>query len=100
MTACSPEARAVPGRLTPEPVINWATLSPGDKVEIHHQGRAVTAGRIDMRAPDGSVIWVIRDGGEGRALFLQGDGATLFRRARRHIAGAGRPRVSSQPRRS
>jgi hypothetical protein len=100
MTACSPDARAVPGRLTPEPVINWATLSPGDKVEIHRQGRAVTAGRIDMRAPDGSVIWVIRDGGEGRALFLQGDGATLFRRARRHIAGAGRSRVSSQPRRS
>ena len=91
MTVCAPDARAAAGRLSPEPIANWATLSPGDKVEIHRQGR-VASGRIDRRAPDGSVIWIIQDGGQGRALFLHGDGATLFRRARRHHAGPDRTR--------
>jgi hypothetical protein len=40
-----------------------------------------------MRAPDGSVIWLIQDGGRGRALFLHDDGVMVFRRARMHIAG-------------
>jgi hypothetical protein len=80
-----------------EPVANWATLSPADKVEIRHNGRTVAAGCVDMRAPDGSVIWLIQDGGRGRALFLQGDGMTVFRRARRHVAGTGRTRIPARP---
>jgi hypothetical protein len=66
-------------------------LSLADEVEICHNGRAVASGRVDMRAPDGSVIWLNQDGGRGRALFLQGDGLMVFRRARGHIAGRPRP---------
>ena len=76
-----------------EPVANWATLSPAEEVEIRRNGRTVAAGCVDMRASDGSVIWLIQDGGRGRALFLQGDGVTVFRRARRNIAGTGHTRI-------
>ena len=75
------------------PVANWATLSPAEEVEIRCNGRTVAADCVDMRALDGSVIWLIQDGGRGRALFLQGDGVTVFRRARRHIAGTDRTRI-------
>jgi hypothetical protein len=74
---------------TREPVANWATLSPADQVEIRRNGRPVASGCIDMRALDGSVIWLIQDGGRGRALFLHDDGVMVFRRARRTIAGTG-----------
>jgi hypothetical protein len=50
-------------------------------VEITRNGRPVASGRIDMRAQDGSVIWLIQDGGRGRALFLHNDGVMVFRRA-------------------
>jgi hypothetical protein len=63
-------------------------------VEIRRNGRVVASGRVDMRAPDGSVIWLIQDGGRGRALFLQSDGVMAFRRARGHIAG--RRRIPGQ----
>ena len=93
MTVYAPDIQARPPWPAREPVANWATLSPADEVEIHRNGRTVAAGCVDMRAPDGSVIWLIQDGGRGRALFLQGDGVTVFRRARRHIAGTGRIRI-------
>ena len=80
------------------PVANWATLSPAEEVEIRCNGRTVAAGCVDMRALDGSVIWLIQDGGRGRALFLQGDGVTVFRRARRHIAGTDRTRIPGRAR--
>jgi hypothetical protein len=66
-------------------------------VEILRNGRAVASGRVDMRAPDGSVIWLIQDGGRGRALFLQSDGVMVFRRARRNIAGTGHTRIPRRP---
>ncbi|MDQ0867178.1 hypothetical protein [Arthrobacter globiformis] len=93
MTVCAPNIQARSPWPAREPVANWATLSPADEVEIRRNGRTVAAGCVDMRAPDGSVIWLIQDGGRGRALFLQGDGVTVFRRARRHIAGTDRTRI-------
>ena len=93
MTVYAPDIQARPPWPAREPVANWATLSPADEVEIHRNGRTVAAGCVDMRAPDGSVIWLIQDGGRGRALFLQGDGVTVFRRARRHTVGTSRTRI-------
>ncbi|MDQ1060651.1 hypothetical protein QFZ23_004552 [Arthrobacter globiformis] len=93
MTVCAPNIQARSPWPAREQVANWATLSPADEVEIRRNGRTVAAGCVDMRAPDGSVIWLIQDGGRGRVLFLQGDGVTVFRRARRHIAGTGRTRI-------
>lgn len=64
---------------TPEPVPNWSKLSRTDEVEIHCNGRAVTSGRIDMLAMDGSVLWLQQDDGKGRALFLHSDGLRVYR---------------------
>lgn len=96
MTVCAPDLRARSPWPAREPVANWATLSPADEVEIRRNGRAVASGRVDMRAPDGSVIWLIQDAGRGRALFLHSDGVMVFRRARRHTAGPGRTRVPGE----
>ncbi|MFE4836463.1 hypothetical protein ACFRAU_17500 [Arthrobacter sp. NPDC056691] len=93
MTVCAPDLRARSPWPARQPVTNWATLSPADEVEIRRNGCAVAAGCIDMRAPDGSVIWLIQDGGRGRALFLQNDGVMVFRRARRTITGPGGTRI-------
>lgn len=99
MTAPTADARARSRGPVPEPVANWATLSIAAEVEIHRQGRPIASGRIDMRAPDGSVIWLIRDGGQGRALFLQSDGVSVFRRAGTHSAGPGHSRNTGPSRR-
>ena len=73
-------AKTHTGPRTPEPVLNWSTLSRTDEVEIHRHGRVITSGRIDMLAMDGSVLWLQQDEGQGRALFLHSDGLRVYRR--------------------
>jgi hypothetical protein len=51
-------AKPLTGSPTPEPVPNWSKLSRADEVEIHGHGQAITSGRIDMLALDGSVLWL------------------------------------------
>lgn len=80
MNIRSRTAKLHAGSATPEPVPNWCTLSRTDEVEIHGQGRAMTSGRIDMLALDGSVLWLQQDEGKGRALFLHSDGLRVYRR--------------------
>lgn len=70
------------GFLATGPVPNWSILSRADEVDIVAHGRIVTSGRIDMLAMDGSVLWLQQDEGKGRALFLQSDGARVYRRPR------------------
>lgn len=65
----------------PQPVPNWCTLSKKDEVEIRHNGRTIATGRIDLLAHDGSMLWIHKDHGNGRALFLHSDGVTVSRRA-------------------
>jgi hypothetical protein len=62
-------------------VPNWCTLSRTDEVEIRQNGRTIATGRIDLLAFDGSMLWIQRDQGKGRALFLHSDGVTVCRRA-------------------
>jgi hypothetical protein len=66
--------------LTREPVPNWSKLSRADEVEIHGHGQAMTSGRIDMLAADGSVLWLLQNEGMGRTLFLHSDGVRVYRR--------------------
>lgn len=62
-----------------EPIPNWAKLSRNDEVTVYSGGDKLTTGRIDMLALDGSVFWIIQNGGKGRAMFHHRDGLTVFR---------------------
>ncbi|MFJ5695527.1 hypothetical protein ACIP9X_16965 [Arthrobacter sp. NPDC093125] len=66
-----------------EPVLNWAKLAREDELElVHRSGKTLTSGRVDMRALDGSVLWLIQDDGKGRAMFLADDDVMVFRHKR------------------
>ena len=73
-------AKPLTGAPTPEPVPNWSKLSRADEVEMHSHEQAITSGRIDMLALDGSVPWLQQTDGKGRALFLLSDGVRVYRR--------------------
>lgn len=77
-TRLQPGTARQPAR--PQPVPNWCTLSKKDEVEIRQNGRTIATGRIDLLAFDGSMLWIHRDEGKGRALFLHSDGVTVCRR--------------------
>lgn len=77
-TRFQPGPARTPAR--PQPVPNWCTLSRKDEVEIRQNGRTIATGRIDLLANDGSMLWIHRDQGKGRALFLHSDGVTVCRR--------------------
>ena len=67
------------GSPTHEPVPNWSKLSRAEEVEVRSPGGAITSGRIDMLAMDGSVLWLHQDKGNGRTLFLHSDGVRVYR---------------------
>lgn len=67
----------------PEALTNWSSLSRGDEVEIYKHGELIAAGRIDMLALDGSILWLHKDTGNDRSLFLHSDGLRVYRRGRR-----------------
>ncbi|MBT2536077.1 hypothetical protein [Arthrobacter sp. ISL-69] len=75
----SPRHPARPGARALEPMPNWTKLSRKDDVEIYRGGELVASGRVDMLALDGSVFWVVRNDGQGRAMFLHSDGFTVLR---------------------
>lgn len=72
-------------RHQPQPgaIRDWSSLSRADEVEIYRQGKFIAAGRIDMLAPDGSMLWLHKDIGNDRTLFLESDDLQVYRRSRR-----------------
>ena len=62
-----------------QPIPNWCTLSRSDQVEVHRNGRPIATGRIDMLALDGTMLWILKEPGNDRALFLHSDGITIYR---------------------
>lgn len=80
MTISYPMSKPHTESPTFQPVPNWSKLCRADEVEIRSHGRAITSGRIDMLAMDGSVLWLQQDEGKGRALFLHRDGLRVYRR--------------------
>ncbi|WP_144406386.1 hypothetical protein [Arthrobacter sp. SPG23] len=65
-----------------EPTPNWTRLSRKDEIELHKDGKIVASGTVDMMALNGSLLWLLQDGGKGRALFLHDDGFFVFKRCR------------------
>ena len=63
-----------------EPVPHWNKLSKEDEVLLFRAGERIAAGRVDMRAVDGSVFWLIQNGGMGRHMVHAHDGLTVYRR--------------------
>ncbi|WP_415853310.1 hypothetical protein [Sinomonas sp. G460-2] len=76
----SNQQSSLPQEIHLEQVLDWGTLTHLDELElVSHSGEPVAAGRVDMLAPDGSVLWLIQDNGKGRALFLPEDDVVVFR---------------------
>lgn len=51
----------------------WKTLPRGLPVRITADGRYLGAGTVDAATPDGSVLWVLFTGMEGRRMFHRDD---------------------------
>lgn len=62
------------------PILEWLSLLPNDEVEIYANGALIASGRVDMLAPDASVLWLQHHGPETRRLFLRSE-VTVYKRA-------------------
>jgi hypothetical protein len=60
---------------------DFALVLPGDPVTVVEPGRLSVAGIVDAVSPDGSVLWVIEHGGQGRHMVHSTDAALVRRRA-------------------
>ncbi|MDQ0259305.1 hypothetical protein [Sinomonas atrocyanea] len=58
---------------------DFTSLVPGDLVTVVEPGRLSVSGIVDAVAPDGSVLWVIEHGGQGRHMVHSTDGADVQR---------------------
>ncbi|BCT75447.1 hypothetical protein SCMU_12890 [Sinomonas cyclohexanicum] len=56
---------------------DFTTVVPGDPVTVTAPGRLIVVGTVDAVAPDGSVLWVIEDGGQGRHMVHRTDAAAV-----------------------
>ncbi|MBT2565136.1 hypothetical protein J7I84_01250 [Arthrobacter sp. ISL-85] len=66
-----------------EPVLDWTKLAREDDLHlVHHNGKTLTSGLVDMIALDGSVFWLIQHDGQGRAMILPEDDVVVFRQRR------------------
>jgi hypothetical protein len=73
-------SEALPRHKDLEPVLNWSKLARNDDLElVRRNGKLLTAGHVDALAHDGSVFWLIQNGGKGRAMFLPSDDVVVFR---------------------
>lgn len=75
-----PEQAGTTAQTMLEAVPHWSKLFREDEVLLFRAGEKVAAGRVDMRALDGSVFWLIQNGGMGRHMFHANDGVRAFRR--------------------
>ncbi|MET3812212.1 hypothetical protein [Arthrobacter sp. UYEF3] len=67
---------------TPEPVRDLTDLHRDDEVDVRLNGQVIASGRIDMRALDGTVFWLLQNNGWGQKMILQSEGLTVQKRAR------------------
>ncbi|GHG48515.1 hypothetical protein GCM10012320_15850 [Sinomonas cellulolyticus] len=56
---------------------DFTLVVPGDPVTVTAPGRLVIDGTVDAVAPDGSVLWVVEDGGQGRHMVHRTDAAAV-----------------------
>ncbi|MBT2549673.1 hypothetical protein [Arthrobacter sp. ISL-65] len=57
-------------------VADWRELTPGDNIVLlsPDQGGTPFAGAVDAISADGSLIWLLQGGCEGRRIFHRHDG--------------------------
>ena len=66
-----------------EPALDGTKLAGMDDPElVQPNGRILASGRVDVLALDGSVLWLIRGNGKGRAMFLPDDDVMVCRHKR------------------
>jgi hypothetical protein len=61
-----------------EPVQDWASLQPGDCIEVSSADSFLYAAYVDDRSDDGELIWVVENGTGCRRLFVRDDPVMLF----------------------
>ncbi|MCG2623898.1 hypothetical protein LVY72_18545 [Arthrobacter sp. I2-34] len=59
-------------------VRQWASLQPGDCVEVWSLDSFLYAAYVDDRSDDDRLIWVIENGIGCRHLFVRDDPVTLY----------------------
>ncbi|MGO4652274.1 hypothetical protein AB4068_11310 [Arthrobacter sp. 2RAF22] len=64
---------------TPHHVPEWEQLSASDNVEVYRQGIALAAGRVDETTPEGSIIWLFLEHGQGRVVIHKCDSIDIFK---------------------
>jgi hypothetical protein len=65
-------------RSTDQPVQEWASLQPGDCVEVSSVDYSLYAAYVDDRSDDGGLIWVVENGTGCRRLFVRDDPVLLY----------------------
>jgi hypothetical protein len=68
-----------------ELVGNWTVLEPGDKVVLYHGNTRTKSGSVELRSPNGSVFWIVQEGGQGRAMIHKADQVAVYRRTGRPV---------------
>jgi hypothetical protein len=61
-----------------QPVQDWASLRPGDCVEVSSVDSSLYAAYVDDRSDDGELIWVVENGTGCRRLFVRDDPVMLY----------------------
>ncbi|MET3812400.1 hypothetical protein [Arthrobacter sp. UYEF3] len=57
---------------------DWVLLNPGYRVRVQRENESVTAGFVDVVAPDASVFWVWLDDGRGRVALHEHDNVAVW----------------------
>jgi hypothetical protein len=48
---------------------DWSILRPGDRIIIRSSDDVTVAGQVDALTSDGSLMWVVPDGGPARKMY-------------------------------
>lgn len=69
-----------PSRLPPtqNPVLEWASLGHGDRVDVWSDNSFRYTAYVDDRADDGRLLWLIENGTGSRRIFVHDDNVLLY----------------------
>ena len=52
---------------------DWSVLKPGDRIIIRSGDHPTVTGQVDALTSDGSLLWVLPDGGQLRKIYYRSD---------------------------
>ncbi|MCU1568165.1 MAG: hypothetical protein JWQ56_3102 [Pseudarthrobacter sp.] len=70
-SAPSPGAEVLPPGYCRTP--DWSVLKPGDRIIICSGDHPTVTGQVDALTSDGSLLWVLPDGGQLRKIYYRSD---------------------------